>query len=194
MLRPQQIDPDRAFVLVIDLQEKLLPLVPGADRIIRAAGALLQGTRIFELPVLATEQYPKGLGHTEDSVYRHLETGGARIVEKVTFSACGQPAVREALAAIDRPQVLVTGIEAHICVQQTCLDLLSMEYDVFVCADAVGARGRLDCDLALARLRHEGAHVATVESVLFELCNRCDTDRFKELLDIIKANPPYDEG
>ena len=89
---------------------------------------------------------------------------------------------------------VVAGIEAHICVQQTCLDLLSMEYDVFVCADAVGSRGRLDFDLALARLRHEGAHVTTVESVLFELCNRCDTKRFKDLLDIIKANPPHGDG
>lgn len=192
MFRPQQIDPDRAFVLVIDLQEKLLALLPDRQRITAATEALLDGTRIFELPILVTEQYPKALGRTVDTVRDRLEAGGAQIVEKATFSACGEPAVRAALGSIDRPQVIVSGIEAHICVQQTCLDLRSMDYDVFVCADASGARGRLDVELAWARLRQEGAYVGSVESVLFELCNRCDTAQFKKMLDIIKAHPPHD--
>ena len=82
------------------------------------------------------------------------------------------------------------GIEAHVCVQQTVLDLVTMDYDVFVCADGIGSRSDFDYDVALHRMRQEGAFVTTVEAVLFELCNRCDTDEFKAMLEVIKASPP----
>ncbi|MCH7808028.1 MAG: hydrolase [Planctomycetes bacterium] len=192
MLRAAQLDIDRAFVLVIDLQEKLLPLIPRREQIIRAVKKLLDGVRIFNLPVLATEQYSKGLGPTDSPIRVHLGTTNSAIIEKLTFSACGQGSVRDAIRSIDRPQVLIAGIETHICVLQTTLDLITMDYDVFVCADAVGSRGRLDHDVALDRMRQEGAFVTTVESALFELCTRCDTDEFKKMLDLIKASPPHD--
>ena len=193
MLRHDQLDIDRAFVFVIDLQEKLLPPIPHHERIVAAARKLLDGIRVFELPILATEQYPKGLGRTHPSIREALEKSRAAVLEKPTFSACGYKAVRDGLAAIDRPQAIVIGIEAHVCVQQTTLDLLTMDYDVFVCVDGVGSRGRLDYETSLGRMRHAGAFVTTVESVLYELCNRCDTPRFKEMLEVIKANPPADE-
>ncbi len=192
MLRAGQLDIDRAFAFVIDLQEKLLPLIPNHERIIASGRKLLDGIRVFELPVLATEQYPKGLGRTHPSIREALEESRATVLEKPTFSACGDKVVREALAAIDRPQAIVIGIEAHVCVQQTTLDLLAMDYDVFVCADSVGSRGRLDYETSLTRMRHDGAFVTTVESVLFELCNRCDTAQFKEMIEVIKATPPSD--
>ena len=192
MLRADQLDADRAFVFVIDLQEKLLPLIPSHERIIATARKLLDGTRVFELPVLATEQYPKGLGRTHPSIREALEASRATLLEKPTFSACGDKAVRDAIDTIDRPQAIVIGIEAHVCVQQTALDLLAMDYDVFVCADAVGSRGRLDYETSLSRMRQEGAFVTTVESVLFELCNRCDTAQFKEMIEVIKAMTPAD--
>lgn len=193
MLRANRLDIDRAFVLVIDLQEKLLPLIRQQERIIRASRKLLEGLRVFELPVLATEQYPQGIGRTHPEVRACLEAAQATILEKPTFSACDEPSVREAIQTIDRPQVIVIGIEAHVCVQQTVLDLRAMEYDVFVPADATGSRGRLDYEQALARMRQEGAFVSTVESVLFELCHRCDTERFKAMLKVVKASPPFDE-
>jgi isochorismate hydrolase len=87
---------------------------------------------------------------------------------------------------IDRPQVIITGIETHVCVQQTALDLVSRDFDVFVCADAVGARAKLDHATGLERMRHAGVIVTTTESVLFELCGRCDAPRFKAMLEIIK--------
>lgn len=192
MLRANQLDVDRAFVLVIDLQEKLLPHIPHAERIVATALKLLDGVRVFELPVLATEQYPKGLGPTHPAIREALQAGRATLLEKPTFSACGHQPLRDALNAIDRPQAIVIGIEAHVCVQQTTLDLLAMDYDVFICADAVGSRGGVDCETSLARMRHEGAFVTTVESVLFELCERCDTVRFKQLIEVIKATPPAD--
>lgn len=194
MIRAQQLDADRAMVLVIDLQEKLLPFVLRSAQVQTATCKLLEGVRVFGLPVVATEQYPKGIGRTVVPVRKRLEGCGATILEKPTFSACGEAPIREAMRQIDRPQVIIVGIEAHVCVQQTALDLRAMDYDVFLCADAVSSRGRLDLEQALHRMRQEGAFVTTVESTLFELCNRCDTIHFKEMLEVIKAYPPGENG
>ena len=192
MLRPDQLDIERAMVLVIDVQEKLLPSIVGGERVIAAGRKLLDGAGVFELPVLATEQYPKGLGPTHATIRAALAESRARVLEKPMFSAWADGNVREALLALDRPQIIVTGIETHVCVQQTALDLRSRDYDVFVCTDAVGSRGRVDHEVALDRMRQAGVLVTTVESVLFELCVRCDTARFKAMLDIIKRFPPSD--
>jgi len=192
-LRGNKLDVDRTFVLVIDIQEKLLPLIRHHERVLAISRKLLDAVRVFELPVLATEQYPKGIGRTDASIGQCLETSGAKVVEKLTFSAWDEPVVREAILAIDRPEVILIGIESHVCVQQTALDLISRDYDVFVCADAVGSRGRLDYEHSLERMRQEGAWVTTVESVLFELCNRCDTPEFKAMLEVIKEVPPADD-
>ncbi len=193
MLRADQLDVDRAFVLAIDLQEKLVPLIRHHERVIAAVSKLLDGVRIFDLPVLVTEQYPKGLGGTVEVLRGPLDASYATVLEKPTFSAWGHPPVREAILAVDRPQVVMIGIEAHVCIQQTALDLNSRDYDVFVCADAVGSRGRIDYERALDRMRQNGAFVTTVESVLFELCNRCDTRQFKAMLEVLKATPPADD-
>lgn len=193
MLRANQLDVDRAFVLVIDLQEKLLPLVRQREQVITAGRKLLDGARVFELPVVATEQYPNGIGHTDAAIGRSLDQSHATVIQKTTFSAWAETPVREAILRIDRPQAIVIGIEAHVCVQQTTLDLISRDYDVFVCADATGSRGRVDYERSLARMRQEGAWVTTVEGVLFELCNRCDTPRFKAMLEVIKEFPPAGE-
>ena len=190
MFRPDQLDVDRAMVLVIDVQTKLLPTIIGGEQVIAAGRKLLDGAGLFELPVLATEQYPKGLGPTHSAIREALEKCRARVLEKPTFSAWADANVREALLAFDRPQIIVTGIETHVCVQQTALDLRSRDYDVFVCADAAGSRGRMDHDMALYRMRQAEVCVTTVETVLFELCQRCDTARFKAMLQVIKANPP----
>jgi len=194
MRRANQLDIGRAFVLVIDIQEKLTPLVQGSKALVAAARKLLDGVRIFKLPVIATEQYPKGLGRTVEPVRACLHAGDAPVLEKPTFSAWAHPPVREAILARDRQQVVMIGIETHVCVQQTTLDLISRDYDVFVCGDAVSSRGREDRECALLRMRQEGAFIATVESVLFELCDRCDTPQFKAMLDVIKRTAPADAG
>jgi isochorismate hydrolase len=148
---------------------------------------------VFDLPVLATEQHPEGLGRTHETIRRCLDEAGAGVVDKPTFSAWAHGPVREAILAIDRPQAVVIGLETHVCVQQTALDLASRDYDVFVCADATGSRGRNDYEQSLERMRHGGLRVGTVESVLFELCRRCDTPEFKDMLEVIKAAPPSDD-
>lgn len=190
MLRPNQLVPERCCVLVIDVQEKLLPLIRHHEQVTASAVKLLRGVGVFSVPVVVTEQYPKGLGPTVAPLRDVLRSMSAPVLEKPTFSAWAEPAVRQSLISLDRPQIIVIGIEAHVCVQQTTLDLCSRDYDVFVCADAVGSRGRVDYKRALERMRQEGAWVTTVESVLFELCHRCDTPEFKRLLEVIKASPP----
>lgn len=188
-LRANRLEPDRSMLLVIDLQEKLLPMIHGRAGVLRAAGQLIDAARIFEIPVLVTEQYPKGIGATDAALRDALSRVRAQIFEKSAFSVCGDGPARIALRTLDRCQIVVTGIESHVCVQQTVLDLRAMDYDVFVCADAIGSRGTLDHAVAVQRMRQEGACITTVESVMFEWCQECGTQRFKEMLPVIKANP-----
>ncbi|MEE9296453.1 MAG: hydrolase [Phycisphaerae bacterium] len=187
MMNATRLDPDRAALLVIDMQAKLLGLIEDRNRIVEASGMLIGGAGLFELPVLVTEQYPQGIGPTDSELSAELKRVGAEVLCKTTFSACGDQAVRVRLREIDREQIILCGIETHVCVQQTAMDLLTMDYQVFVCADAVGSRGHLDYDTALHRMRRAGAAVTTVEAVLFELCQECGTPRFKAMLEIIKS-------
>ena len=189
-LRANRLEPDRCVVLAIDLQEKLLPLIRHHTEIVQRSRQLLDGARLFQVPMMGTEQYPKGIGPTHAAIREVFALEDAQVLEKNAFSACGDEPIRAALRKLDRGQIIITGIETHVCVQQTVLDLRAMDYDVFVCADAVGSRGPLDHDTALQRMRQEGAFITTVESVLFEWCHKCDTERFRAMLEIIKANPP----
>ena len=188
MLNAARLDVDQAMLLVIDLQEKLLPAIKKHDDVLFQAQQLLRGAAIFELPVLATEQYPQGIGPTVPPVAELLAEREAAVLAKEAFSVCGDEAVRQALRRIDRPQVILCGIEAHVCVLQTALDLVSMDYRVFVCADAVGSQRKLDWKWSLSRMQQAGATVTTTEAALFELAERCNTPRFKRLLELIKAS------
>lgn len=189
MLNAKMLDADRAMLLVIDVQSKLLPHITGAQDVLAAMVQLIRGSRVFDLPALATVQYVQGLGPSHAAIAGLVSEYGIEILEKAAFSTCGDEPVREALRRIDRPQVIVAGIEAHVCVQQSVLDLASMDYQVFVCADAVGSRRPFDRDTALARMGAAGATVTTVEAALFELCQVSGTDRFKQLLSVVKERP-----
>ncbi|HNQ23329.1 MAG TPA: isochorismatase family protein [Phycisphaerae bacterium] len=190
MLRPDKLEIDRAMVLEIDLQDKLLPFIRHRQDVLAQSRKLIDGAKVFGLPVLATEQYPHGLGTTDAGIRAGLDAAGATIMSKMTFSSLAEPAVRKAVDGLDRPQVIVLGIETHVCVQQTVLDLRVLDYQVYVCADAVGSRAKIDYRQALRRMQQAGAFITTVESVLFELCHRCDTPQFKALLPVVKATPP----
>ncbi len=174
---------ERALLFVIDLQEKLLPAVHEADACVAAAVKLIRGCQALGVPVIATEQYPAGLGPTCQSVRVLLGTEAP--IEKLLFSGCVQ-SVRDAIAARGRDQLIITGTEAHVCVQQTVLDLLRDETDVWVCADAIASRRPFDCEMALHRMRQAGAVITTTESVLFELLGQAGTDDFKRILKIVK--------
>jgi len=189
MIRPDQLDASRAMLLVIDMQEKLMPLIPEHQRVATSACKMIRAAQVLDLPINTTEQYPRGLGTTIPQV-RDTLGKSVLVLEKPTFSAWATPSVRSAILEFDRPQIVVVGVETHVCVQQSSLDLASRDYDVFVCADAVGSRGRIDYDVSLHRMRQNGIVVTTVESVIFELCQSSAAPKFKALLEIIKSSPP----
>lgn len=174
-------------LLIIDMQDRLLPSIDGCGAITEAAGLLVRASAVFGLPALVTEQYPKGIGHTVDVLAEPLDALGAQRLAKTTFSCCGDATVMQQLHALDRTQIVVAGVEAHVCVLQSVLDLQGRGFAVSVCADAVGSRRPADYTAALERLRHCGVSVTTVESALFELCKECGTAEFKSMIDLIKA-------
>lgn len=191
--RSDQLDPLFAFVLVIDVQERLIPHIAHPKRMEFSVGKLLDGAKVLQLPVLGTEQYPQGLGKTTPSIAERLAAAEAPIEEKPTFSAWQDATCKQAIMKLDRSQAILCGIETHVCVQQTALDMLACDFDVFLCADAVTSRSRFDHETALAHLARQGARVTTVESVLTELCRTTDSPTFKDLLGTIKPLAPEDE-
>ena len=142
-------------LLVVDVQEKLVRLIPGARRIIWNVGRLIQGAKILRVPVLATEQYPKGLGPTTPELAALLGT----VPGKIGFSCLSCDEIAARLAADDRPKVLLAGIEAHVCIQQTALDLLASGRSVYVAVDAIGSRYAIDEKIAIAADAVERGHV-----------------------------------
>lgn len=181
MLQP--LHRTQAAVLIIDMQQKLVPTVQDSEARVAAALRLLQAAAALQLPVLAAEQYPAGLGHTDPRVAALLNP--ARTFEKKKFSACLPPIVRE-MGLLSRDQVIVAGLETHVCVQLTVLDLLREGKRVWVCADAVSSRKTIDYEIALSRMSWAGAVVTTTESVIFELLGEAGSDEFKSILKIVK--------
>jgi nicotinamidase-related amidase len=178
-----KLDRAQTQVLLIDIQEKLCAAMPEKRlvEVLGRAGALLEGARVLGLPILATEQYPRGLGPTHAHLKSRVEP--ARIVEKVEFTAF-VPGVEALLGS--RRQVLITGMETHICVFQTVRDLALKGYLPVLCADAVLSRSERDFQVGLDLCREAGAMVTTVESALFDLLGRAGTPEFKAISAAVK--------
>ena len=172
---------DSAAVLVVDVQEKLLPAIPASAEFLRRLGFLLDTAKLLGVPVFATEQYPRGLGATVAELLPRLPVNRPA---KTAFSCAG--VLAETLRSAGRSQWLLTGLETHVCVLQTGLDLLAQEYEVFVPADSVAGRLARDHDLALRRLERAGAVVVTAEMAAFELCGDAGRPEFKELSRLVK--------
>jgi nicotinamidase-related amidase len=171
-------------LLVIDIQDRVHAVMRFREAVETNAVKLIRGCQILNVPILLTEQYPKGLGHTISSIRNALHT--ALPLQKMTFSCCSSEELMAALQEKNIRQVAVVGIETHVCVLQTALDLLANNYQVHVVRDAVSSRHELDHQTALQRLQHAGALVTTTEAVLFELMVRADTAEFKEISKLIK--------
>ena len=174
-----------ACLFVCDIQEKLFSAMAPAfqNEMEKNVPVLLQAARRLDLPVFVTEQYPKGLGKTIAPVKKHF--GDARIFEKKVFAATEENAFNNALRASERQQVIVCGMESHVCVYQTVLGLLQQGYDVHVVADAIGSRTEDNCDIGLVLMSEAGAIISSVETVLFQLLERTGTPEFKELQKLI---------
>jgi nicotinamidase-related amidase len=169
-------------LLVIDVQEKLMAKIPPAHAIIRNIAFLIDGARILGMPVQATEQYPKGLGSTVAELAKRLP----QRPDKVAFSCCAIPEVVEGFQTAARPKVVLAGIETHVCVQQTALDLLALGFRVYIPVDAVASRFALDHDRALHRLEQAGAIITTSESAVFEWVGGAGSPQFKDISRLVQ--------
>lgn len=184
MAELERLEAKKAQLLVVDLQEKLLPHIADHESIVSQSVRISRAACQLQLPVTVTEQYPEGLGRTPSAVL--VAAGGANRIEKTTFSVWHDEAARERLLALSRPQVIMVGIEAHVCVQKTAFDLLEAQMVPFVLADAIGSRRPCDCQTALDRMRAAGVIVTTIESAIFEMLDRAGTDLFKRILPIVR--------
>lgn len=173
------------MTLLIDMQERLMPVIHEAEGLVRRAGRLLAGCAALGSPYCVTQQYTRGLGHTVSELRPHLERAHTT-VEKSDFSAA-TPRVLATLEAAGTESVILVGVETHICVMQTALDLLAHGLQPVVCLDAVGSRRPVDRDAALRRMEAAGVLPATVESVLMEWCGTASHPRFRAIRDIIAS-------
>jgi nicotinamidase-related amidase len=163
-------------LLVIDVQEKLVPFIHAKDALIRNIAFLIDAAKLLGVPVQGTEQYPKGLGATVPELAQRLP----KLPDKVGFSCCIVPAITDNLRRAARSKVVLAGMETHVCVQQTALDLLAQDFRVFIPVDAVGARYPLDHEYALRRMEKAGAILTTAETCLFEWLGGADHPQFKQ--------------
>ncbi len=175
---------DHTALLVVDMQEKLVPAMHEADAMVSQVGKLIDGAAALNMPTLVTEQYRKGLGVTVPELADKLGSAVCNH-EKLKFSACIEP-VRDELMRRSVRAVIVCGIEAHVCVLQTCLDLMAAGYIAAVATDAITSRRPADRDTAVLRMTQAGVVPTTVESALLELVHEAGGDTFKAVLPIIK--------
>lgn len=180
----QRLIAEHTSVLMVDVQERLTPAMSHPASLQQQVGRLIDAAGLLDVPVLVTEQYPRGLGPTVEVLASRLAVDTVRH-EKLKFSACIEP-VRTAMTAGGIRSVLVCGIEAHVCVLQTCLDLLDAGFTVAVVADAVDSRRPLDRDMAIQRMVQAGVLPVTVESAVLEMVHEAGGDRFKAVLPLIK--------
>jgi nicotinamidase-related amidase len=178
-----KLDRGRAALAVVDVQESFRPAVLDFDRVAANVAVLVQAARIMGLPVIVTEQYPKGLGETVREVAEHLD--GVRRLEKMTFSAVAADGFPASLPDM-RDQVLLCGIEAHVCVNQTAEDLLAAGREVHVVGDAVTSRTAENRALGMHKMERSGAVLTSVETALFELLREAGTPEFKEIQRLVK--------
>lgn len=178
----------RAQLLIIDVQEKLAPHIAGGDTATANCERLVRYARRLGVPVTLTEHYPKGLGPTVESI-RNAAGNETPRLEKIAFSCWRDDAIRARIQGLERDgrdQIVVAGMEAHVCVGQTVLDLIAGQRPVMVVADAVGSRERAVRDLAVERFRAAGASIVAQEMIAFEWLGRGDDPAFKDLITLIK--------
>ncbi len=175
---------NHALLHIVDIQEKLFNVMHNKEAIKENMVRLLKGIQLMQLPILWMEQYPQGLGPTIPELKDLMQD--AEPMEKMSFSSCKQPDFIEALKVQGRKQILVMGIEAHVCVYQTVIGLISRGYDVHVVADAISSRTEKNCEFGLRAMEAEGARITSVEMALFELLESAESEHFRKISRIIK--------
>jgi nicotinamidase-related amidase len=180
------MSPNNTALLVVDVQEKLVPAIQSHPRMVWNIGRLIDAAKLLGVKVLATEQYPKGLGATVAELRRRLDVAP----EKTMFSCRECAGLLRPLRDQGIEQLIVVGIETHVCVQQTTLDLLSMGFGVYLAVDALGSRNDLDHQTALQRMQACGAMVTTTEAAMFEWCETSSHPQFKAISQLVRQVGP----
>jgi nicotinamidase-related amidase len=173
-----------SVLMVIDMQGNLYESMQDRQFLLENVRKLVRGMQVFGIPVIVTEQIPEKIGPTIAPLAELLP--GAPRIPKSDFSCCGDEKIMKALKAAERRQVLLCGIEAHVCVYQTAIDLLGFGYEVHLVADAVSSRTVLNREIGIRKMCDEGARLASTEMVLFELIRTADDPKFKEIFSIVK--------
>jgi isochorismate hydrolase len=181
---PGMFTADDAVLVVIDIQDRLYRAMTDKERLLQNVLKLIRGVQVLDIPVILTEQYPAGLGPTLLEITQLLPD--IKPVAKVCFDCCDEERFRQELESLNRKQVLVAGIEAHICVYQTALALLRREYQVQVVVDCVASREIENKEVCLTRLNSAGVSLTTTEMALFELLKVGRGDKFKQISNIVK--------
>jgi nicotinamidase-related amidase len=179
-----KIDKNTTQALIVDIQEKLFPHMQSSEQLLNNCLKLIEGLKLLKVPFILNEQYPKGIGHTLEPIKELLSDEKA--FEKFTFSCCQNDNTLNAIKAQNKEFVIVFGIEAHVCVLQTVLDLLENSLIPVVVVDCISSRKELDKDIAIKRMIQAGALPTTYESLLFELCGSAKNEVFKQMSQIIK--------
>lgn len=179
-----RLSPEKSVLLVVDVQDRLLAKMPTAAALVRNTAFLLDAAAVLDVPALATEQYPKGLGPTTPEIAKRLPSP---IAAKTAFSCCGAAGFLAELRALRREQIVLVGMEAHVCVAQTAFDLLDAGFEVFLPADAVASRSAFDRDIAVRRFERSGATVTTSEAVAFEWLRDAAHPQFKAVSKLVIA-------
>jgi nicotinamidase-related amidase len=178
------LKPAATGLLIIDIQEKINAVMKYRERVIENTVKLIRGFSILQRPIFITEQYRRGLGPTEAAILEALAF--PNIIEKMSFSCCGAPPLMEQIQRQGVQQLVLCGIETHVCVLQTALDLLAEGFQVHLAGDAVSSRKEMDQQLAIDRLRQAGVIITSVEMALFELLEQAGTPEFKQISQLIK--------
>jgi nicotinamidase-related amidase len=184
MKHPSLLDRSRAALAVIDVQEAFGKIIPDFGEMVERVGLMVQACNLLDVPIIVTEQYPKGLGRTVEGIARHLPEGSSPI-EKLSFSACGAQEFDLRLRERHIEQVMLCGIEAHICVSQTTHDLLQNGYQAHLLSDAVSSRLERNRELGINKMAKAGAIISSIEMALFELCP-AGTPEFKQIQALMK--------
>ncbi|MBU5617408.1 isochorismatase family protein [Psychrobacter sp. TAE2020] len=184
--RTYRIARENTQAMIIDVQERLTPHINDHESIVKKISTLIQGLQALDIPIMLNEQYKKGLGETLPEIKELLNENNKKGFEKLTFSACDNDDSWNHLAQQNRSIVLLMGVETHVCVLQTALDLLDNGMQPVIIGDAVGSRFPYDKKQAIRRIRRAGGVITTVETVLFELCRSSADPAFKTISNLIK--------
>ena len=184
--RTYRIARENTQAMIIDVQERLTPHINDHENIVKKISTLIQGLQALDIPIMLNEQYKKGLGETLPEIKELLNENNKKGFEKLTFSACDNDDSWNHLAQQNRSIVLLMGVETHVCVLQTALDLLDNGMQPVIIGDAVGSRFPYDKKQAIRRIRRAGGVITTVETVLFELCRSSADPAFKTISNLVK--------